>query len=254
MPRARKRGGGGEPGIEVLFTDYWEAGDLRASLSDGDPISSWTGRNGIYTFTQSGSSRPVFIQGASQDLDVVDFDGIDDYLTCDPIASLFAAGTSQTIVEAFTGLTAGSSDFRYVFAAGLSSSTNTWIGDYVRLAIRAHYRRRNGEVKAASFSPDFAGDWTEDSIVEGATGGASRSLDVDQYSSGNAVSPGGSISDTITNETSPDTFSWGCRRVAGTNTGFFYEGNSYAFGVVDRIWTTEERAQWTQYCIDKGWA
>lgn len=237
---------------ELLYTEYWEANDLRSALTDGEQISSWLGRNGLHTFTQTGTSRPTYEHGASVLLDVVDFDGTDDYFNCDTLAALFATGEDQTVVEAFKDI-ADTSLFRYAWSAARTSDSTTWIGDYHRFSLRYHYRRRSSNITSNVNVPIlFDGDWCAAAVEEGPTG-ASRTVDVDVFSSADPTTPGGTANNNSSVEADPDTFSWGCRRITGSNVGFFYEGNAYSFGIKDAAWTATELVRWDRYCTDMGW-
>jgi hypothetical protein len=78
----------------VTGMQVWYKADAL-SLSDNDPVSSWTDSSGnSRSVTQSGSARPTYKTNIINGNPVVRFDGVDDYLT---LAQSFISGDSWTI-------------------------------------------------------------------------------------------------------------------------------------------------------------
>lgn len=63
------------------LTEWFDYRTLSAA-GDGNPVSSWAGRNGLYSLVQSGTARPAYAADEGDGKASVRFDGVNDSMTC----------------------------------------------------------------------------------------------------------------------------------------------------------------------------
>jgi hypothetical protein len=64
----------------AAMSEWFDYRTLSA-VGDGNPISSWAGKRGLYTLTASGSARPTFATDDGDGRSSAQFDGVDDVLS-----------------------------------------------------------------------------------------------------------------------------------------------------------------------------
>ncbi len=239
---------------ELLFDEYFEYTDAGTQgYSDTDPVGSLAGRVLGTLATSTGSARPTYAQDVGGVPGALEFDGTDDRLDLDAIASWFNPGETYTIAYAYRGMAPSSSAFRYIWSAG-NASANTWLSSYARFANHYPYMRRDGTVVGTLAPVDTNDDWTVTIVEEGPTGAGSRTASIDFHVSPDDGLATATTSDPFTDETPMTTLTWGARRTGGGGTlGFYFEGDLRGLGIKRSRMTLTEIARWERYCDDQGW-
>lgn len=147
--------------VAEIWNETLSAGTL--GLSEGDPVTSWTGHNGRLA-TSEGAGDPVFKENlAGAGLHAVRFNGVDNYFRMDTLASFFEKTGATAGVPEFTAFvvldavrtTSGAGN--YVWGAGKSTTTNTAVGQtdevYARVFSRSDANGVYADAGAGVFSP-----------------------------------------------------------------------------------------------------
>lgn len=80
-PEIREKGAEFDPLSLSGLAEWFDYRTLSA-VGDGNAVSSWAGRNGRYTLAQSGTARPTYTADGGDGKASVQFDGVDDSMTC----------------------------------------------------------------------------------------------------------------------------------------------------------------------------
>ena len=241
---------------ELLFGEdgeYWDYEDLEAQgYSDTDPITTWAGRIQGITATSSGSARYTYRADSGGVPGAAEGDGIDDRMSIPDAASWMNPGETFAMVMCVSDMNSGSSLFRYIWSGGNASSA-TWISAYARFDSNFPFIRRAGTTVDTLFTVTPAAYWSIIQVVEGATGGGARAVDLTCYVSPNASPAIATASGSLTDETAITTLYIGCRAISdATNLGFFFEGDLRGFGIKRGVWTATDATRWKRYNDDKG--
>lgn len=195
---------------EQVLTEYWEAEDLEGSFVQDASVSSWSGRNGLYTFTSpTTANAPLFKVSSGPDTYThLSFDGIDDYMEEPALAPLVERDQPFEILTVHQDLDVQGSS-RY-FWAGTSESTESWKGIRQDNAtdIIAFYRSGNGSyVNNTRFTnvASTPADWIFASMNEPDAGVNSRTIDFNLYTSQGNYTPVGTINTTVNTNLTPMT-------------------------------------------------
>lgn len=73
-------GGGGFNPLSIENLGEWFDYRTLAGVGDGNPVSSWAGRKGLYTAAASGTARPTYAVNVGDGRAGLTFDGVDDAL------------------------------------------------------------------------------------------------------------------------------------------------------------------------------
>src|SRR5262245_51250340 len=102
----------------------WLRADSITGLASGAAVATWMDESGYgnHATQSTGASQPLWRANAINGYPVLEFDGADDYLSADGIASLLTgADLPFTFVQVFRVLTLPSG---LVYLAGYGSATN----------------------------------------------------------------------------------------------------------------------------------
>jgi hypothetical protein len=122
---------GGAPGVAWVPTDIsglqlWAAARNIDGLSDGEAISTWPDLSGNGNdLTQSGSQRPTWETNEINSLPCARFDGSNDSMDANAIASTFS-GSDKPISVFMVCKDVASTSFDYAWSFGSSSTNNPW--------------------------------------------------------------------------------------------------------------------------------
>ena len=79
--------GGSASGITLQNLSVWLKADAITSLSDGDPVSTWTdsSNNSVNATQSTTSKKPTYRTGVVNGQPAVRFDGVDDFMSTDNV-------------------------------------------------------------------------------------------------------------------------------------------------------------------------
>jgi hypothetical protein len=240
---------------EQILTEYWEAGDLVGTVANDAGVSSWPGRNSVYTWTAPlTAQQPLFKEASvAGTFPHVKFDGIDDYMNANAMAAAIERDQPFEFLTVHQDLSISIDTYLWSSSSG---DTTSWKGlhadnadDYILF-----FRSGNGSyvnndrVTNVTSEPD----WTYVSMNEPDTGTNSRSISLDLYTSQGGDTPVYNTSKTVnTNLTSQDRTLLGALDIGGLSR--FADVGYRAVGFIDSILPALSRAQLFDY-INAKWS
>lgn len=229
---------------ELWVTSFWDASDLT-TLANGDAVPELTDRNGVHDWTAPASNEATFdnTQGANKWF--VDFDQLDDNYESASLAAEIDGVKSLSIGLCTTGVTQGSSLFRYAFGFGAASGSY-FGGIYNRFAQHAGYYKI-GTVMNEFIQLDASIDavvFSMENVIN--AGSVVQSVFDNTSSTVGVVSAAGTA---LAVQMSMCTL--GCRYFNGSK-GFYSEMNFYFGWYHNAALTPSIRAMMNRYASDKG--